>query len=338
MSSYSPDESSADLFNEKMWLHGAVLCTVAYGVVLTLFSMCFYLLVKGMTRSSYKRSLFFLVYISVEFILATLFEGSLAKYVQLAFIEDRNFPGGPGAYEAAMFSIPVDEIGNVAFVLTNWLSDGLVVWRCLVIYSSCGVPMWVVMALPFLLLLASVGTGLLWLIQISATSPFSSSTVNWTIPYLSLSLALNILVTIAIVIRLWVYRRRISGVFDANHGSQYTSIAAMLVESAFIYSSFSILFLVPFGMNIPLSELFLQALSEIQTISTMLIVFRTAQGKVWTTATQREVTACVSKPSTRAIQFSNRQTESGLSSQTAGKMVSHGTVYDEELKGANISI
>ncbi|KAJ6547832.1 hypothetical protein DFH09DRAFT_1039879 [Mycena vulgaris] len=313
MSSFAPpDETSADLFNESMWLQGTVLCSVGYGVVLTLFAMCFYLLVKQTTRSNYTRSVFFLVYISIEFILATLFQGSIAKYVQLAFVEDRDFPGGPAAYEEDMFSIPVDEIGNVAFVLTNWFSDALVVWRSFVIYSSCGVPVWIVMALPFLLFIASVGMGILWLIQISATSPFSSSTINYTIPYLSLSLALNILVTIAIVARLLVYRHRIFHVFGLKHGSQYTSIAAMLVESAFIYSSFSILFLVPFGLNSPLSQLFLQALSQIQTIATMLIVFRTAQGKVWTSATQREVTTYVSGPSGgRTLQFRASGTEPG---------------------------
>ncbi|KAJ6631197.1 hypothetical protein B0H10DRAFT_1773766 [Mycena sp. CBHHK59/15] len=305
MSSYTLDETAAELFSENMWLQGAVLGSIAYGVVLTLFSMCFYLLVKQTTKLNLKRNIFFLLYISIEFTLGSLFMGSLAKYVQLAFIENREYPGGPGAYEEAMFSIPVDEIGNVAFVLTNWLSDALVVWRFYIIYSDCGISMWIVTALPFSMFIASVGMGILWLIQISATSPFSSSTINYTLPYMSISLALNILVTIAIVARLFLYRRRISNAFGIEHGSQYTSIAAMLVESAAIYSAFSILFLVPFGMNSALSQLFLQALSEIQIIATILIVFRTAQGKSWSSTTQTQMATHARSRRISAVRFAS---------------------------------
>ncbi|KAJ7642039.1 hypothetical protein FB45DRAFT_826301 [Roridomyces roridus] len=289
--SYAPvNETRADLFNEETWLQGAILCSVGYGVVLALFAMCFYLLLKQMDGSNYRRSVFFLAYISIEFILASLFQGSIAKFVQLAFIENRNYPGGPAGFEANEFSIPVDRLGNVAFVLTNWFSDALVVWRCMVIYTDCGVPLYIVMAVPCLMFLASMALGILWLIQICTSSPFGIFTaLNWTIPYFSLSLALNILVTIAITVRLYMFRRRGAKVFGRNYGSQYTSVAAMLVESAFLYSSFSILFLVPFGMNNPLSQIFLQALSQVQTISTLLIVFRTAQGKVWKNNTQHEV-------------------------------------------------
>ncbi|KAJ7626845.1 hypothetical protein FB45DRAFT_1059766 [Roridomyces roridus] len=320
--SYAPvNETSADLFNEETWLQGAILCSVGYGVVLALFAMCFYLLIQQWKGSHSRRSVFFLVYISIEFILASLFQGSIAKFVQLAFIEDRNFPGGPAAFEAAEFSIPVDEIGNVAFVLTNWFSDALLVWRCMIIYTNCGVSLYIVMALPCLMFLTSVSMGILWLIQICTSSPFGIfNTINWTIPFFSLSLALNILVTIAIVVRLYVYRRRVAKLLNGNHGSQYTSIAAMLVESAFLYSSFSILFLVPFGMNNPLSQIFLQALSQIQTMATLLIVFRTAQGKVWTAETQRQVTAY---SSSNALSFGGRSTTfTGTTSTLKGKEIS----------------
>jgi hypothetical protein len=79
-----------------------------------------------------------------------------------------------------------------------------------------------------------------------------------------MSLALNILVTILIVLRLLVCRSRINRVMGKTHGSQYTSLAAMIVESAAIYSTFSLLFLIPFAFKHPLSQLFLQALSPVQ--------------------------------------------------------------------------
>lgn len=46
--------------------------------------------------------------------------GTLAIW---AFIDQREYPGGPSAYEDDMFSIPVDMLANVTLVICNWLCD-----------------------------------------------------------------------------------------------------------------------------------------------------------------------------------------------------------------------
>lgn len=108
--------------------------------------------------------------------------------------------------------------------------------------------------------------GVLWLIQISApaSSPWLTTSVNFTPLYFWLSLALNLSMTLAIVARLLVFRWRIARALGPKFGSQYTSIAAMVVESAFISSAGFLLFLIPFGLNSPLANMFIQVLSEIQ--------------------------------------------------------------------------
>ncbi|KAI0258609.1 hypothetical protein BC834DRAFT_974963 [Gloeopeniophorella convolvens] len=254
-----PDETSFEIFTERAWLQGAILGAVAYGSAFTLFAICLNILVKQTNRTNIKIKGAFIAYISILFILGTIFMAASAEFTQMAFIDNRNYPGGPAAYENAMFSIPVDMAGNVAFVLTAWVRGRTAL------------------------------TGIFWLKPTLTFSPYGSSGVNWTIPCLSISLALNILVSIAIVLRLLVYRRRIASVMGQHHGSQYTSIAAMIIESASIYSAFSIFFLVPFGMNSPVSEIVLQSLSEIQICTTLLIVFRVAQGKGWSQDTTTQV-------------------------------------------------
>lgn len=113
--------------------------------------------------------------------------------------------------------------------------------------------------------LVSLATGTLFLLQVSANSPWvDGGSINWTIPFFSLSLSLNIIITIAIVLRLLLFRRQIVLLLGKDHGTQYTSIAAMIVESAAIFSTFSLLFLVPFALNHPLNEVFFQALSGVQ--------------------------------------------------------------------------
>jgi len=151
--------------------------------------------------------------------------------------------------------------------------------------------MFVVITIPCLLYLASVAMGMLFLKQVGtvSASPWDTSGINWTIPYYVMSLALNILVTILIVLRLLLCRSRVTSLLGKKHGAQYTSVAAMIIESAAIYSTFSLLFLIPFAINtttsLALSQLFLQALSPVQVFSTLLIVFRVAQGKSWSQKT-----------------------------------------------------
>ena len=115
--------------------------------------------------------------------------------------------------------------------------------------------------------------GLLFLIQVSAASPWSAdSAINWTIPFFSLSLSLNIILTAAIVIRLLVHRQKISSTMGPSYGRHYTSVASMIVESASIFSVFSLLFLVPFALNHPLNLIFFQALSIVQ-VSKITLLF-----------------------------------------------------------------
>ncbi|KAH7908984.1 hypothetical protein BJ138DRAFT_1090304 [Hygrophoropsis aurantiaca] len=285
--SYSPDETAAQIFAEQTWLQGALLSGVGYGVVLALFWLCFRTLWKRIKvkDANHRRNVFFLLYSCVMFMLGSLFMGSNSDFTQLAYINQRNFPGGPAAFEEQMFSIGPDEIANVSFVLANWLADSLMVWRCILIYRDCGTSPWIVVAFPGLMLVASFALGVLFLLQISspASSPYqvAGTSVNYTFPYFSLSLAINIIVTIMIVIRLLLFRRHIIRVLGPGHITDHTSIAAMIVESASLYSIFSLLFLIPFAANNPVSNVFLQALGEAQFIAPLLIIYREARGRGW---------------------------------------------------------
>ena len=127
--SYTPDESPAQLYAEKTWLAGSIITGVGYGVVLALTWLCVQSLwhLTRLKDANYTRNYFFLVYVCVMFTLGSLFLGSNSQFTQLAFINDRDFPGGPNAWEVAMFSISVDEISNVSFVLADWCSTALMV-------------------------------------------------------------------------------------------------------------------------------------------------------------------------------------------------------------------
>jgi hypothetical protein len=84
------------------------------------------------------------------------------------------------------------------------------------------------------------------------------------ISYWSLSISLNTILTLAIVSRLFYVRRRVRGALGDHHSDTYTSIAAMLIESASLYSIWGLVFLVCYARNTPFQNLLLPALGQVQ--------------------------------------------------------------------------
>ncbi|KAG1730087.1 hypothetical protein EDB19DRAFT_1391268 [Suillus lakei] len=97
-------------------------------------------------------------------------------------------------------------------------------------------------------------------------------TVNFTLSYFFFQLATNIIVTILIVLHLYFYCLHMKqALLGPEHIVEHTSVESMIVESAAIYSTFSLLFLIPFAMKSPVVNIFLQALGETQVSVIMLI-------------------------------------------------------------------
>ena len=111
----------------------------------------------------------------------------------------------------------------------------------------------------------STATGILFLLQASDSSiPVNGSAISWTTAFLSLSLSLNVLLTIAIALRLLLFRKHIVSLLGGEHGSQYTYLAAVIIESAALLAAFSLLTLIPFAMGSSVNNIFIQSLNNIQ--------------------------------------------------------------------------
>lgn len=116
--------------------------------------------------------------------------------------------------------------------------------------------------------------GIMYLIQISTTNPYTTlNGINFTLPCVSLSLGLNILLTIIIVLRLLTFRYRIISVMGPKYGTSYISAAAMVIESAALYSLISITFLVLLGIQNAVSRVFAQSLIQFQVMVIRIIHF-----------------------------------------------------------------
>ena len=126
-SSWAPDEDAATISSEDKWLQGAFLCCVAYGFVATLSIQCFFMLIQGFNKKKLFRDIPLLTFVVLTFSMSTAFIGTVMQFTQQAFVDDRNFPGGPSAYEIVEFSIPIDAAANDLIVVSTILSDALLV-------------------------------------------------------------------------------------------------------------------------------------------------------------------------------------------------------------------
>jgi len=87
-----------------------------------------------------------------------------------------------------------------------------------------------------------------------------------TTAYISLSLSVNVLLTLMIVVRLFLHRRNVRAATGspAGTGGLYKSIATMLIESSALFAVSSVLTIVPWAIVHPIANLFNAILPETQ--------------------------------------------------------------------------
>ena len=98
--------------------------------------------------------------------------------------------------------------------------------------------------------------GTLWTLE--STHPglsfYSKLPLAFGTSYYSISLGVNIILTILITGRLLVYRKQITDSLPAEHAKGYVSLLTIVVESAAIYSVCAFLFLITYAVNNPANQ------------------------------------------------------------------------------------
>jgi hypothetical protein len=92
---------------------------------------------------------------------------------------------------------------------------------------------------------------------------WSTISINLAIPYWSISIGLNVIITTFIAGRLLYMRSRIQRAIPGG-GKDYVSITAMLVESAALYTVNGLFFLISYATNSPIQNLTLPLLGQTQ--------------------------------------------------------------------------
>ncbi|KAI0080524.1 hypothetical protein K474DRAFT_1589725 [Panus rudis PR-1116 ss-1] len=279
---YGPDEDYSTILLERNFMAGDLICGVGYGVQLVLYTTCVLFLWKQ--RHHRKHAMFMLAYITLLLCIETIFVIVQGRTVQVIYIDNRNYPGGPWRYFLDTQNLPINILFYATLFVLTFLSDLLVLWRCWVIWTGSG-KLWanIVIAFPAIALVASFVMGTLWTLQSSqpGLSLYSDLPMAFGTSYYAISLGVNIILTILIIARLLWYRREVMQTLPPEYAAQYLSLASIIVESAALYSTFAILFLITYAVNDPTNQVFLGIASACQQIATYLIIYRLAEGRAF---------------------------------------------------------
>jgi hypothetical protein len=71
--------------------------------------------------------IFWLVFNTLLFSLGTINLACSIRYNENAWVNDREYPGGPFNYLVEQGSLPFATLGNVASILASFMSDGMLV-------------------------------------------------------------------------------------------------------------------------------------------------------------------------------------------------------------------
>jgi hypothetical protein len=89
-------------------------------------------------------------------------------------------------------------------------------------------------------------------------------TLNVGLVYWSIAMSLNILLTILILVQLLRARKYVADTLPDDHAHVYTSIAAMIVESAAPYAILAFIFVVLYGIQNTAVMIFLPPLVQVE--------------------------------------------------------------------------
>jgi len=289
----APQITDEGYFFEKAYFAGALLNAIFYGVVVVLFFRCMSALLDPVNRINRGIRWPLVAHTLAMFSFATVYTGMYLNLQSISFVDNPLYPGddglrpGPLGYEEFIYNLPISYVAHIAFMLNTWLADGLLLYRCYIIYAM---NYWVI-AFPCLMYLASFVTGIVFMyyqIALPTTKLWPSVANSFRYPFFSISPALNIILTFTIVTRLIWHRKNIQSAMGASAGTAsglYKAIATVLVESCALYAASFILFMGAWGSGSPTANIFFPIVAETQVIAPFLIIYRAANRRALTSTT-----------------------------------------------------
>ncbi|KAL1679934.1 hypothetical protein EV122DRAFT_263237 [Schizophyllum commune] len=281
---YAPSDEPPELMlADRTNFIGAILCGGAWGILLTVAFMTVQALLASLRSNPHwsRTAMPLLAFVVIIVACGTLNFAGNTDISRRMFVENRMYPGGPSMFLNDHYDDPMNVLGNAGYIIANFFADALLLYRCYVVWAK----RWWIIVIPGCVFIASTTMSIFLLYQVSQPTESLWLHVDVGLTYFSLSLAVNLLLTLLIVGRLLSLSNQVTRMLGSQHARTYTSVAALLVESAAPYAVANLIFIITYGIGSPGSNVVLPVLSQIMCTSSVLIILRVANGRAWSQQT-----------------------------------------------------
>ncbi|KAJ3527001.1 hypothetical protein NM688_g8186 [Phlebia brevispora] len=274
----APQISRDDTYTLKLNQWGLLLSVCTYGAHIALFSHCVPPLVRQ-RKKGYK----LLAYVLALFSLSTAAIALQIWWSQVAFIDNYDYPGGSNQYLRDHVGSAPNMVLTGVYLSLNWLVDGLLLYRFNVLWGA----LWPGRRTRYITLvtvgyfIGVIVTGCVFYPQIAGLglNRWTDMATAPAVIYLALSYSLNVTLMVLIIWRVLQVRWTLRQSLGKHHGKIYTSIVALIIESASLYVVVALMSVISCGINSPMQYALLPMLGQLQAIPPLLITSRVAEGK-----------------------------------------------------------
>ncbi|KAJ3747449.1 hypothetical protein DFH05DRAFT_1391641 [Lentinula detonsa] len=266
---------------ERYRLDGMILDGFTFGIytILTIYAVIAIMRGRGTHSKQGKVSktqcYILLSYVVVTFLLGAVGFAANARYTEDIWI---NFRGQPGwspeeliTNEFFFGTAGLQSTGILAIMV--WIMNALLLYRCVVTWNYAR---WVIFLMSTVYLaIVALSTS----VMVFAQKQAIFTNLDLQLSFLTLSCTYNILYTALVAAKILSVQQRVKHTLSAEYAQIYTSVVTIIVESAFLYFIFDLLFLISFAIHSDTEYLILLENCLIQGIAQLLIIIRVAQGR-----------------------------------------------------------
>ncbi|KAI9569215.1 hypothetical protein HD554DRAFT_625863 [Boletus coccyginus] len=275
----------ATLFERALYV-GITLQNILYGVEVILYLRTMQIFLAR-RRKPHQFDVFFAAFSTVMFFLITGWIAADARLGKILWLQDRNYPGGPMAYLISPSMRLYNHYDAAVTIILQQMTDGLMVWRCRVVWDSLHV-----IIIPCFLWLATLLFGIL-AAATQETNPFIGISIKFMLVDYTISVFLSATLTCMICFRLWRHARGVKECIGAEFASPYINTAMLFVESVLPYTLTGIVFLVMYGIGNELGIAFSRVYTLMMCLSPQMLILRVAEGTAWQKNTMKPHTSMV---------------------------------------------
>ncbi|TFK71054.1 hypothetical protein BDN72DRAFT_895911 [Pluteus cervinus] len=272
------DAPSPNLPLERSFYIGNMFGGLMFGIQTWIAFQSIYLLRKFPSQDR-RTKVAYITFTTVLLLLLCMSYVANALMGEFMWIERRSSPGGPVAWYLEHSSIWFNVLGTSTDVTANLMGDSFLLYRCYVMWSD---RLWVLI-LPALLLLASNTLAIISVVQsaLPGSSFLARPTINFAVPWISLACAFNASVTALIAGRIIYMQKLMSRSISQELKKTYTTVIAILVESALPFTVLGIALAVLLGVDSPGTLSLSIIWGSYVGIAPQLIILRVAMGRAW---------------------------------------------------------